>query len=68
MYISGVRGEEWGEPIGVKFLGYHEMADVINRAKFQVPQTLRLRTRTPHIYRLQALSFFVPITVTDYRR
>ena len=50
MYISGVRGEERGEPIGVKFLGDHEMADIITHAKFQVLLTLRFQTMTPQIY------------------
>ena len=64
MYISWVHGEEQGEPIGVKFFGDHETADVITHAKFQVPLTLCLQTRTPQIYRLQALSILVTITVT----
>ena len=55
MYISGVRGEE-GEPIGVKFLGDHEMADVITHAKFQVLLTLRFRTDPSN---LPSLGFFV---------
>ena len=50
MYISGVRGEERGEPIGVKILEYYELADIITHAKFQVPLTLRFRTMTPQIY------------------
>ena len=50
MYISEVRREEWGEPIGVKFLGDHETTDIITHAKFQVPLTLCFQTMTPQIY------------------